>query len=92
MNVVNETDAERYTVWDGDDLQGFAVYDFLGNTIRILHVEVPETKRGQGLGGLVTRSVLDTIREDTAFRVQPVCSFAVRWMREHPEYADLAQR
>lgn len=92
MNVVNETDADRYTVWDGDDLQGFAVYDYVGNTIRILHVEVPETKRGQGLGSVVTRKVMDVIRSDTQYRVQPVCGFAVRWMRDHPDYADLSTR
>jgi len=92
MRVVNEPDAERYSLMDGNEVIGFAVYDIQGSTLRILHAEVPPTKRGRGLGGALVHAVLDEVRKTTDYRVVPLCSFVARWMREHPEYKDLATR
>jgi uncharacterized protein len=92
MQLIHEPDAERYALYDGDTLQGFIVYDISGTSMRLLHAEVPPVMRNRGLGGVVTKAVLDELRATTGYRVVAVCPFVVRWMREHPEYADLATR
>lgn len=92
LTVAHEPDADRYAVYNGDELQGFIVYENSGSTLRLLHAEVPPTMRGKGVGGDVVRAILDHLRESTTDRVQPVCGFVVSWMRRHPEYADLATR
>ena len=44
--------------------------------------------RGQGLAGQATAAALDDIRAQ-GWRVHPTCPFTVRYLEEHPEYADL---
>jgi uncharacterized protein len=92
LTVIHEPDVERYAAYDGDDLQGWVVYDRVGTTMRLLHAEVPPVMRNKGVGGEVVRAVLDELRVSTTDRVQPFCGFVVMWMRRHPEYADLTTR
>lgn len=92
LTVTHEPDAERYAVHDGDELQGWIIYDQSGGTIRLLHAEVPPLMRNKGIGGEVVRVILDELRESSTDRVQPVCGFVRTWMRRHPEYDDLTTR
>ena len=92
LTVTHEPDAERYAVYDGDELQGWIIYDHLGSTLRLLHAEVPPLMRNRGVGGDVVQAILDDLRTSSTDRVQPVCGFVVTWMRLHPEYADLTTR
>ncbi len=92
LTVTHEPDAERYAVYDGDELQGWIIYDHLGSTLRLLHAEVPPLMRNKGVGGDVVQAILDDLRTSSTDRVQPVCGFVVTWMRRHPEYADLTTR
>lgn len=92
LTVAHEPDADRYAVYDGDELQGFIIYEHAGTTLRLLHAEVPPVKRGQGVGGEVVRVILDELRANSTDRVQPVCGFVVSWVRQHPEYAELTTR
>jgi len=92
LTVTHEPDAERYAAYEGDELQGWIVYDHAGTTLRLLHAEVPPLMRNKGVGGNVVQAILDNLRASTTDRVQPVCGFVVTWMRRHPEYADLTTR
>jgi predicted GNAT family acetyltransferase len=92
LTVTHEPDAERYAAYEGDELQGWIVYDLAGTTLRLLHAEVPPLMRNRGVGGDVVQAILDNLRASTTDRVQPVCGFVVTWMRRHPEYADLTTR
>jgi predicted GNAT family acetyltransferase len=92
LTVTHEPDAERYAAYEGDELQGWIVYDHAGTTLRLLHAEVPPLMRNKGIGGDVVHAILDNLRASTTDRVQPVCGFVVTWMRRHPEYADLTTR
>ena len=92
LTVAHEPDADRYAVYDGEELQGFIIYERVGTTLRLLHAEVPPTKRGKGVGGEVVRVVLDHLQSSTTDRVQPVCGFVVSWMRRNPDYVELTTR
>jgi len=92
LTVTHEPDAERYAVYEGDELHGWIVYDHLGTTLRLLHAEVPPLMRNKGVGGDVVRAILEDLRTSTTARVQPACGFVVTWMRRHPDYADLTAR
>lgn len=92
LTVTNETDADRYAVYDGDELQGFIIYEHAGTTLRLLHAEVPTMMRGKGVGGDVVRAILDHLQSESTDRVQPVCGFVVAWMRRNPDYAILTTR
>jgi len=92
LTVKHEPDAERYAAYDGDELQGWIIYDRAGTTVRLLHAEVPPVMRNKGVGGDVVQAILDELSTTTDDRVQPVCGFVVSWMRRHPEYAELTSR
>lgn len=93
LQVRHESEIDRYTVYDADGaLQGWVVYDVSGDTMRLLHAEVPPFLRGKGVGGDVVRSVLDELRASRTERVQPICGFVRTWMRGHSGYADLTTR
>ncbi|NHF63531.1 GNAT family N-acetyltransferase [Microcella pacifica] len=92
LTVTHEPDADRYAAYDGDELQGWIIYDHAGGTLRLLHAEVPPLKRGQGVGGAVVQAILQELRETTSEPVKPICGFVASWMRQHPEYADLSSR
>ena len=92
MKVEHQPDAERYALLDGDEVVGIADYEIDGDEIRIFHTEVPQHRRNAGLGGKLVQGTLDLIRTDTSYRVVPACPFVARFVREHPEYADLTKR
>ena len=69
LTVTHEPDADRYAAYDGDELQGWIIYDNAGGTLRLLHAEVPPLKRGQGVGGAVVQAILQELR---AYGVSPI--------------------
>lgn len=57
-------------------------------TVRIERTFVDESLRGQGVAGQLMEAVVQTLRA-TGRRAEPVCSYAVRWMEQHPDSADV---
>jgi predicted GNAT family acetyltransferase len=88
----HEPEASRYVLdRDGDDI-GLTNYRVVDDAIQITHTEVRPSLRGQGLGGLMVRAVLDDIRERTGSRVVAICPFVEDWIDLHPDYQDLLTR
>lgn len=59
-----------------------------GDQRAITHTGVRPASRNQGLAGLLLRRALDDARAD-GVGVLPICSYAARFLDDHPEYADL---
>jgi len=66
----------------------FLQYEVSGNSINILHTEVPRALEGKGLGGRLARAALEFARE-SGLKVVPFCSFVGGYIRKHPEYLPL---
>jgi predicted GNAT family acetyltransferase len=49
---------------------------------------VPEQDREQGFAGRLVEAALGYAREQGR-RVSPTCPYIARWLREHPEHAEL---
>jgi predicted GNAT family acetyltransferase len=60
------------------------VYRPEGNSLILVHTEVPEEVGGRGIGG---RLVLAAVRRASrdGLTLVPLCPFARRWLRKHPE-------
>jgi predicted GNAT family acetyltransferase len=54
----------------------------------ITHTLVPEAIGGRGVAADLTRAALETARAN-GWKVVPMCSYAVTYLRRHPEYNDL---
>ena len=80
----------RFSV-DGEEV-GLADYRVIGHEIHITHTEITPRLRGSGLGAQMVRAVLDSIRDETDYRVVPACGFVRDFLRRNPEYAQLQTR
>ncbi|WP_042372082.1 GNAT family N-acetyltransferase [Streptacidiphilus neutrinimicus] len=88
QRVVDNPDASRFEIYDGEELAGFAEYHRFRNEIAFIHTEIDPNFGGRGLGGALARAALDTVRE-LGLEVLPFCPFIRGWITKHPEYVDL---
>lgn len=58
------------------------------NVLEIHKTEVPPELRGQGIGNILMREVLNYALNNE-YKVKPVCSFAQKYIEKHPEFASL---
>jgi predicted GNAT family acetyltransferase len=79
---------DRYELLVDGSLAALADYRDDGEVTVLPHVETDPAFRRQGLAGELVGGVLDELRRQGR-QVRPVCPFAVGYVRDHPEYADL---
>ena len=60
------------------------IYDAEPRRLILVHTEVPERLGGQGIGGQLVRAAVNHAR-DERLTVVPWCSYARRWMAQHPD-------
>ena len=65
---------------------GLAVLDYRieGDTVFLLHVEVPLTEQGRGIAGKLSHAALEFAR-DNRLKVVARCPFIATYIRRHPE-------
>ncbi len=73
---------------DVDGTVAFATYAMDGDTLILLHTEVPDALSGHGVGSALARGVLDGARR-RGLKVLPRCEFMAAYIGRHPEYRDL---
>jgi hypothetical protein len=64
----------------------FADYRRDGRLLFIDHVEAPVSLRGTGAAGRFMEGLVTVARAEGS-RIVPICSYAVAWLRRHPEFA-----
>jgi predicted GNAT family acetyltransferase len=62
-----------------------------GNNLVITHVGVYPEYRGQGIAGKIMEAALEYARENS-LRVIPMCSYAVSYIRNNPQYMELTDQ
>lgn len=73
---------------DGQVRTVFADYAVQGDTRVILHVEADPALRGGGAAGRFMQALADHARAED-LKLAPRCSYAVVWLKRHPEYDDV---
>lgn len=66
------------------------VYDRVLDRLQLVHTEVPDELEGRGIGGVLVRAAIEYAAREGLI-VVPRCPFARRWLRRHPEVAELVQ-
>ena len=87
-NPVRNNPAQSRYEMNVDGGTALALYQSAPGKVLIYHTEVPSQLRGRGMGAKLMRGVLADIRANN-LKVVPRCSYVARFMREHPEFADL---
>lgn len=66
-------------------------YNLTGNVLQLIHSEVPEALRGQGVGAELAHGALEYARENH-LQVDVICTTVAAYLSKHPEYNDLVMR
>ena len=66
-------------------------YKLAGKVLQLIHSEVPEAMRGQGVASELAHSALEWAREQ-GLKVDVICPSVAAYVEKHPEYADLVLR
>ena len=85
--VADRPDRERYEIAVGDQV-AFLTYRRREDHLTLVHTEVPESLREQGLGGKLARHALNAARR-AGQKVVVKCPFVTTWLRRHREYDDI---
>jgi len=62
----------------------FLVYERSGQTLTLIHTEVPTALRGHHIGEALVKAALKTARSE-GLRVVALCPFVKGYMRKHPQ-------
>ena len=77
-----------YTFDLGEGAHALARFSKRGDALVITHTEVPVHLEGRGHGSAMMRAILDDVRANGE-KVIPLCSFALDYIRQHPDTEDL---
>ncbi|MFI5714346.1 GNAT family N-acetyltransferase [Nocardia sp. NPDC051750] len=84
--VARNAEKNRYEVFYGGDLAGFAEYTERGSETVFTHTEVDSAFEGKGLGSkLAGFAIRDTIERE--HKIRPECPFIRSYLERHPEYS-----
>ncbi|MEU4314075.1 GNAT family N-acetyltransferase [Nocardia sp. NPDC024068] len=84
--VIRNADKDRYEVWYGAELAGFAEYNEQGTETVFTHTEIDSAFEGKGLGSKLAKfAIEDTVDRERGIR--PQCPFIRAYLDKHPEYA-----
>ncbi len=71
-----------------DSHMAVADYRRSNGVLTLPHVEADMALRGTGAAGRLMEQVVAAARAEGS-KIRPLCSYAVAWMRRHPESNDL---
>jgi len=85
-DVIDDAENDRLVI---ERPEGIAELDYRRQSGRfvVIHTEVPESARGEGLGGELVRAALSLAASEGRTLV-PLCPYARRWLREHRDEAE----
>jgi hypothetical protein len=84
---IDNTDESRFELHVDGHL-AIADYRRRDGVLTLPHVEADMALRGTGAAGRLMEQVVAAARAEGS-KIRPLCSYAVAWLRRHPETADL---
>lgn len=88
VTITDNPERSRFEADIDGRAAGFADYHREGDVVVMPHTEVFDEFGGQGVGSILVRHALDSIRAQ-GLTVDPRCPFVAIWIQRHPDYADL---
>ena len=83
MDVVHNERDSRFEAYLPEGLCR-ADYRRVGNTLHMVHTEVPQQARGRGAAGRVVEAALDYAQAN-GLKVMPMCPYVRTYLERHPE-------
>ena len=86
--VLRDDAHNRYELIVDGQVVGIADFTIVGSAMVLPHTEIDPERRGQGLGAVLVKGVLDDARA-RGIDVVPTCWYVHEYIAQHPEEADL---
>ena len=86
VTEVRDVPAEGRFVVEVDGAVAQLVYDAAPGRLVLIHTEVPDEIGGHGIAGDLVRAAVDRAHAGGE-TIVPLCPYARRWLREHPDVA-----
>jgi predicted GNAT family acetyltransferase len=83
--LINDNTALHRFEMQQDGETAFLLYTRSGNSIRLIHTEVPAALQGKGVASKLVGGVL-RILQASGLAVTPSCPFVAEYVKRHPEY------
>jgi len=87
LDIIHDLDAREFLA-RVDGHRAVLQYELSDGLMSITHTRVPEGARNRGIAAALTRAALDAARA-AGWKVKPLCTYAIEFMRTHADYADL---
>jgi predicted GNAT family acetyltransferase len=89
MEIKHQPEARR--VWtDIDGYTAYVEYELDQDSLNILHTIVPPPLEGQGIASQLVKFTYDHALQQ-GLKIKATCSYAVAWLKRHPEYLSSKQ-
>lgn len=82
--IVDNPALHRFELQENGET-AFILYNKNGNSIHLIHTEVPESLQGKGVGQKLVGGVLRFVRQQN-LAVVPDCPFVADYLQRHHEY------
>ena len=89
--VIDNPEASRYEVFDGELRVGLVEYRRAPHQITFVHTETEPAVQGRGVATLLIEHALDEARA-AGLAVLPFCPFVRRFITENDDYLDLVPK
>jgi predicted GNAT family acetyltransferase len=83
--VIDNPARSRFEV-EIDEHLAQLIYERHGDTLVLIHTEVPEELGGRGLGGRLVTAAVDTAQAN-GLTIVARCPYAKHWLETHPDVA-----
>jgi predicted GNAT family acetyltransferase len=88
LHTVRDEERSRYEGSLDGEVVSVLAYVRRGDLLDLVHTATEPAYRNRGLASEVTRAALEDVRR-RGEKVHPSCPFAVEFLDDHPEFADL---
>jgi predicted GNAT family acetyltransferase len=88
LKVNDKTDHLELEV---DGYTAFIKYKVIGNNLFLIHTEVPEALKGNGVGKAIVEKAFRFAREK-GYAIVPICPFVQAYLKKHPEWREIISK
>mgnify|MGYP000905667958 FL=1 len=83
MTATDNVERHRF-LYEVDGGTAQLVYRVEGDTLVLVHTEVPDEFGGRGIGGKLVAAAVERARR-TGETIRPECPYARAWLAKHPD-------
>ncbi len=83
--IINNTKLSRFELAFPDGEVALLQYRFDKNNVALMHTQVPENRKGKGIGAKLVVAALNFAIEQGK-KVRLYCPYAAKYVKDHPEF------